>query len=290
MENTSLRDAVKKAALAHCDAAAICGVHANACYHARYLNATDFGLPDGLSYLTRNPDGRFDIDSRYPGAKSLLVCLFSYWDENTDENLLSLTPDEWLASRRARGLKAPPDWLYALAREEGMARVARYAAGQDYHVAVKGALGRIFKSIQAFAPDVEGRSFVDTSPISEKSFAVQCGLGWMGKNTLLINKERGSYFVIGLLALSLPLEPDTALYPDECGECHRCIDACPCGALSPYRLNQSLCLAYWTTQHKGGAPEPEILRALNDRLEGCDLCQQACPYNSGNKAKRNKIF
>jgi epoxyqueuosine reductase len=127
-------------------------------------------------------------------------------------------------------------------------------------------------------PDCATRSYVDTGPVLERELAVRAGLGAFGKNTMLLNEESGSWLLLGELFLSLELEPDVAL-TDLCGSCTQCLEACPTGALpKPYRLDANRCISYWTIEHRGVFPR-EIRSRLGGWVFGCDLCQEACPWN-----------
>ena len=157
--------------------------------------------------------------------------------------------------------------------------ISRYAWGRDYHRAMKFRLEALRRDIEALAPDVETRVYVDTGPIVERAFARFSGIGWMGKNTCLINQEKGSWFFLGVILTSLALIPDMAA-PDRCGSCSRCIQACPTGALDqPYIMDASRCIAYLTIELKGSVPV-KFREAMGVNLFGCDICQDVCPWNS----------
>lgn len=158
-------------------------------------------------------------------------------------------------------------------------RVARYAWGRDYHVVVKEVLGRLAETIREQLGDkVWIRRFVDTGPVAEKALAVRAGLGWIGKHGLLLNREMGSWLVLGELFTDLELAVDEPV-AEECGSCRRCLEACPTGALvGEKRLDARRCIAYWTIEAKESMPE-EIRRKAGEWIFGCDDCQEACPYN-----------
>ncbi len=157
-------------------------------------------------------------------------------------------------------------------------RFGRYALGREYHAVVRCRLQALLGWLRTAEPSAEGRCFVDTGPVLEKAWGSRTAIGWMGKNTTLISRRLGSWMVLGVVLLNLPLEPDLPA-EDGCGTCRRCIDACPTGALvAPYVLDARLCVSYLTIEHRG--PIPRRLRPLiGNRIFGCDACQEACPYN-----------
>jgi len=157
--------------------------------------------------------------------------------------------------------------------------ISRYAWGQDYHEILRIKLEDLRKAIENVAPGVETRVYVDTGPVVERAFARYSGIGWMGKNTCLINQTKGSWFFLGVLLTNLSLEPDLPA-PDRCGSCTRCLDACPTGALvKPYVMDASRCIAYFTIELKGSIPEP-YRPAIGLNVFGCDICQDVCPWNN----------
>ncbi len=157
--------------------------------------------------------------------------------------------------------------------------ISRYAWGRDYHDVLRDRLERLAAGIRALAPGAETRFYVDTGPIVERAFARLSGIGWMGKNTCLINQEKGSWFFLGVVLTSLELEPDLPA-PDRCGSCTRCLEACPTAALvEPYVMDASRCIAYFTIELKGSIPEP-FREGVGSNVFGCDICQDVCPWNN----------
>ena len=159
------------------------------------------------------------------------------------------------------------------------ARTALYARGQDYHHWFQSHLDQICQSLRSDFPGEEFLSFTDSSPVLERDLAYRAGLGWVGKNTCLIHKQHGSLFFIGEIYTSLKLEPFTPLQPDHCGNCTRCIEACPTQALTKEReLDARKCISYLTIESRNLHPHP-LHRKINDWFFGCDICQTVCPWN-----------
>jgi epoxyqueuosine reductase len=171
---------------------------------------------------------------------------------------------------------SPPE-----AAAPGIGRVARYARGRDYHDVLKRRLRDVCDRVRATWPGAATRAFADTAPVPERELAAMCGLGWVGKHTLLIHPERGSWMVLGGFLTTLALEPAGASTPepDRCGSCTRCIDACPTKAITPYSVDARRCISYLTIEHH--APiAPALGERMGDWIVGCDVCQEVCPHNS----------
>ena len=158
--------------------------------------------------------------------------------------------------------------------------VARYARGDDYHDIMESRLRELHARLERDAGrTILGKPYVDTGPLLERDLARRAGLGWFGKNTNLINPARGSFFFIGALVLDLELATDAPFEADRCGTCTRCLDACPTDAFAgPRRLDATKCISYLTIELKGEIP-PELHEGIGDRLYGCDVCQEVCPWN-----------
>jgi epoxyqueuosine reductase len=158
--------------------------------------------------------------------------------------------------------------------------VARYARFTDYHRVMWDKLDALLLWVQGELPDVKGRSFVDSGPVLERDLAQRAGLGWFGKNTLLINPQLGSFFFLGALFLDVAFTPDDPFVTDHCGTCTRCLDACPTQAfVAPHVLDARRCISYLTIELKG-PHTPEQAAMVGEHLFGCDVCQDVCPWNA----------
>jgi len=219
------------------------------------------GRHAGMSYLERHRELRADPCLLLEGARSMLCVALSY------------------ASPESGGAGS------ATAREL-WPRVARYARGEDYHRFVRRRLRRLAKAIEREFPGTRTRACVDTAPLLEREWAARAGLGAVGKNTNLLHPEGGSWFLLGEVLLTLDLASDLPL-GDLCGECTRCLDACPTGALTaPFELDSGRCISYWTIEHRGEIPEP-VRGELAGWVFGCDICQEVCPWNREVPAARH---
>jgi len=160
----------------------------------------------------------------------------------------------------------------------GTGKVSRYAWGEDYHAVLEDKLRRLLGWMQERFPGTRGRSSVDSGPVMDKVWAQRGGVGWIGKHTNVITRDRGSWVFLGEIITDLDLEPDPPA-TDQCGTCTACIEACPTGAITqPYVVDSNRCLSYLTIEHRG--PVPEDLRGSFDGwIFGCDVCQDVCPWN-----------
>jgi epoxyqueuosine reductase len=224
-------------------------------YRARLLDWLAAGHHGEMAYLARNVDKRLDPALLEPGTCSVIVARMDYLPDGRD-------PREVLADPRK-------------------AYISRYALGRDYHRVVRHRLVRLARRIDAAAQSVDGRyrAFTDSAPVLEKALAAKAGLGWIGKHTLLLNAEAGSWFFLGEIYTNLPLPADDAPVADRCGNCKACMTVCPTGAIiGPQQLDARRCISYLTIEHRGAIPEP--LRApIGNRIFGCDDCQLFCPWN-----------
>ncbi len=163
--------------------------------------------------------------------------------------------------------------------EPQSAYVSRYALGRDYHKLIRKRLQQLAERIQAAIGPFGHRAFVDSAPVLEKAIAEQAGLGWIGKNTLVLNRKAGSWFFLGELFVDLPLPVDAPHASEHCGRCSACLDLCPTGAFAgPYVLDARRCISYLTIELKGAIPE-DLRGLIGNRVFGCDDCQIVCPWN-----------
>ena len=211
-----------------------------------------------MSYLENHFDKRLDPRKLVPGAKSVISLVYNYY------------PKKDLAS--SDGLK-----------------IAKYAYGKDYHFVVKDKLKTFFEELKNQIGEIDGRVFVDSAPVHERAWAAKSGLGWIGKNSLLLNKEMGSFFFLAEIILDLELTPDGPV-KDHCGTCTACMDACPTDAIpEPYVVDGSKCISYLTIELKD-----EIPHHFKDKMEGwifgCDICQDVCPWNRFSKPHQEREF
>ena len=161
------------------------------------------------------------------------------------------------------------------------ARVSRYATGsRDYHDVLRERLATLADFVHDRLPGCRTRGIVDTAPLLERDFAQHAGLGWFGKNTMLLNRQHGSWFFLAALLVDQPLDPDTAHQTDHCGTCTACLDACPTNAFTePYVLDARRCISYLTIELRGEVIPPSLREPMGDWLFGCDICQEVCPWN-----------
>jgi epoxyqueuosine reductase len=248
-------------------------------YLRRWLTA---GRAGTMAYLHRNVEVRLDPRRLLPGARSVVAVALLYHQPEPRQ------PGGASASRRV-----PTPSPFSPAEPLGDAprgRVAMYAWGDDYHRVVKKKLFRLADRLRAeLGEPFESRACVDTAPVVERELAAAAGVGWIGKNTLVLHEELGSYFFLGLLVTTLELEADAPAV-DHCGTCTRCLDACPTGAFpAPYEMDAGRCISYLTIERRADIP-PELHAPMGDWVFGCDICQQVCPYNRDAPPTREPRF
>lgn len=215
------------------------------------------GMHGSMSYLERYNDKRADIASLVLGARSVIVAGMNYYNNDLPD-----TNNTFF--------------------------IARYARGRDYHTVIRDKLLSVLSVITSALPETTGRVFTDSAPVTEKAWAERAGLGWRGRNSLIINKESGSFFLLGEIVTTAQLIYDTPEINDHCGECRLCIDACPTGAINNNRtIDARRCISYHTIELRGEKP-PKLLKEEAGRIIfGCDRCQEVCPWNK--KAKHHSI-
>lgn len=210
-----------------------------------------------MTYMENHFDKRLDPRLLVPGAKSVVSLILNYFPSQVQNK------------------EAP--------------KISKYAYGEDYHFVIKDKLKALLNFIQDEIGQVNGRVFVDSAPVMDKSWAAKSGIGWLAKNSNLINKKRGSFFFIAELILDLDLEPDAPTL-DHCGTCTRCIDACPTQAIvQPYVVDGSKCISYLTIELKESIPD-EFKDKMDDWMFGCDVCQDVCPWNKFSLPHREERF
>ena len=230
-----------------------------------------------MKYMENYFDKRLDPRLLVPGAKSVVSLLLNYFPEETSRHaeLVSASSNQTLKQVQGDG--------------DGKPKISKYAYGKDYHFVIKEKLKELVEFIRTNIGDVNGRVFVDSAPVMDKAWAKKSGLGWIGKNANLINKEQGSFFFIAELIIDLDLEYDSPV-ADHCGTCTRCIDACPTDAIvQPYVVDGSKCISYFTIELKENIPQ-EMKGKFQDWAFGCDICQDVCPWNSFSKPHNEPHF
>ncbi len=208
------------------------------------------GMHGRMGYMENHKEKRLDPSLLVPGAQSIISLAYNYY-----------------TTRKPAHADTP--------------KISRYAYGKDYHHIIKGKLVTLLTDIRKEFGAVEGRYFVDSAPVLERQWAAKSGIGWQGKNTLLIHPKYGSYVFLAELIIDLPLVADAPIQ-DHCGTCRRCIDACPTDAISDdgYALDASKCISYLTIELKHKYPIPEHFRGkMKNWIFGCDICQEVCPWN-----------
>ena len=212
----------------------------------RYMKWIEDNWHADMHYMARNIDKRIDPRLLVEGAKSIISVALNYY------------PHKKQASHA-------PQFAY-------------YAYGKDYHDVIRGKLKKLFEFVSARQPELTGRYFSDSAPVLERFWAAQAGIGFVGKNSLLIIPGKGSFFFLGELIIDIELEYDSPI-TENCGSCTRCLDGCPTSAIEePYKVNANKCISYQTIENRG-----EISSYVSPRLKnyvfGCDICQKVCPWN-----------
>lgn len=212
------------------------------------------GFGAGMQYLKRQRSRRKNIKALFPAARSVVVC----------------------AMRIPGAPPSPPADL----GKRAYGKVARYAQNSDYHDRLLPLLQELGLALDNAAGTKGAMAYVDTGPLSERALGARAGIGWVGKHSLLINREEGSWFWLGEVITAADLAHD-APGTDHCGKCRRCVDACPTGAILEdlHAVDSRKCLSYWNIEHRGPIP-PEMHQRMGNWLVGCDICQEVCPWNA----------
>lgn len=215
------------------------------------------GKHGSMSYMENYFDKRLDPTKLVAGAKSIISLLFNYYNDIELKDL----------------------------------KISKYAYGKDYHKVIKDRLKTLFTRIKEKYPDIQGRYFVDSAPVMERVWAKESGLGWIGKNTLLINRKSGSFFFIAEMILDIELDYSENIEKNHCGNCRNCIDFCPTQAIGQngYILDANKCISYLTIENKGEISS-EFSGKMSNYIFGCDICQIVCPWNKHSKVHNEQNF
>lgn len=206
------------------------------------------GYNGTMAYMERYFDLRTDPTKLVPGAKSVITFMMNYYPS------------------AQQPIDAP--------------KISRYAYGEDYHEVIREKLNNLLQKFKEQFGEINGRGFVDSAPVLERSWAQRSGIGWIGKNGNLISKQSGSFFFLATLITDLELEPDSPYTKDYCGSCTRCIDACPTEAILPNKvIEASRCISYFTIELKDALIPEEMEGKFQNWMFGCDVCQEVCPWN-----------
>jgi len=212
-----------------------------------------------MQYMANHFDLRVDPTKLVSGAKSVITLLKNYYPSQQ--------------------------------QTEDAAKVSKYAFGKDYHEVIRAQLKALLSQMHTHIGEINGRGFIDSAPVLERSWAVQSGLGWVGKNGNLINKQQGSFFFIATLIVDVELQYDDVYAKDFCGSCTRCIDACPTEAILPNKVvDGSKCISYFTIELKDQLIPDSMKGKFDDWLFGCDTCQDVCPWNRFSKPHHEAEF
>jgi epoxyqueuosine reductase len=250
-----IKEKAKMLGFEHCGIAAAELLSEDARRLEAWLNK---GLHGQMKYMENHFDMRINPTLLVPGAKSVITLLLNYFP--------------------------------AQQQIQDAPRISKYAFGRDYHLVIRSKLNELLSFMRSSIGEVNGRGFVDSAPVLERSWAVRSGMGWVGKNGNLINKKQGSFFFIATFICDLPLVYDTPFVNDFCGTCTRCIDACPTDAILPDKvIDGSKCISYFTIELKDMLL-PEMKNKFDDWMFGCDTCQDVCPWNRFSKPSNEKQF
>ncbi len=211
-----------------------------------------------MSYLERNREKRYNPQVLVEDAKTVITVLFNFYPSKEIER-------------------------------ENNYRISKYAYGKDYHYIIKDKLKTLLGKIEEKTGERKARIFTDSAPVLDRAWARESGLGYIGKNTTLINKEGGSFFFIGHILLDLEIEWQAKSVMTSCGTCTKCIRACPTNALEPFKLDARKCISYLTIENKGDIPK-EFKGQFEDYIFGCDICMDVCPWNRFATPNKEVLF
>ena len=214
----------------------------------RVRNWLDKGFNAEMVYMENHFEKRLDPIKLLEGAKSVISVLFNYF------------PKEIIPSKDNY-------------------KISKYAYGKDYHFVMKDKLKELLIFIEEETGETNSRAFVDSAPVLDRAWAAKSGLGWIGKNTNLINKKQGSFFFVGEIITAVELDYSDMPIPKSCGHCTKCIEACPTHALRPYEVNANRCISFLTIENKADVIPSELKGKFEDWIFGCDICQDVCPWN-----------
>ncbi len=239
-----------------------CGI-AEARYLSEYAPAfnkwLEKGYQAGMDYMERNSEKRTHPQKLVEGARSVISVLFNYTPQNT------------------------------LPKEDNY-HISRYSYGKDYHFVVKKKLWELLERIEKQTGTTRSRVFVDTAPVLDRAWAELSGIGWIGKNSMLISPKHGSYVFIGEIITDLELEYDSPMN-NLCGGCTRCLEACPTGAIiKDGVIDSNKCISYWTIEYRGENLPESLQDKFENNIFGCDICQEVCPWNRFAKPTREESF
>jgi epoxyqueuosine reductase len=246
------------------------------------------GRAGEMDYLKRCADSgtllRSSVRIAFPWVKSVIVCVTNYDSPHSRSIDPAPLGTGWIARYAWSGSSSAKTSGSSSSGQPGDAQTIRPS---DYHKVLLARLQQLDQSLKANLGPFESRCYVDTGPLVERVYANYAGVGWIGKNTCLLNQQLGSWLFLGVILTSLELTPDQQLQlaPDRCGSCTRCIDACPTQALTPYRMDATRCISYLTIEKRGEIPE-ELRDGIGRQIFGCDICQDVCPWNA--KAHRSQ--
>lgn len=245
LSNNQLKNLAKRAGFSDCGVTSPAFLPDN---RSALEEWTKSGFHGDMKFLESNNHIRENISFLFPEVKSVIVCLLNYKQENENVRLTNL------------------------------GKISHYALGDDYHFVIKNKMMVLLDLIREIIPDTKGKYFTDSAPIFEREYAKRAGLGWIGKNTLLLNKTNGSYFFIGVLLIDQLIENDSPISSSHCGSCTSCIDNCPTNAIRfDGMLDATKCTSYLTIEKKGTYPDENL--TTQNWVWGCDICQDVCPWN-----------